>query len=87
MNPQMPATSYVQTQCPRWGAAAWGHPQMQIGCPTCGQAIGPVGSDFLAFWGAGQVTAAGHPAQAYDLAVQQQVHRRAHHRSICRRPR
>jgi hypothetical protein len=37
------------------------------------KAVGPVGSDFLAFWGAGQVTAAGHPAQAYDLAVQQQV--------------
>jgi hypothetical protein len=37
------------------------------------KAVGPVGSDFLAFWGAGQVTAAGHPEQAYDLAVQQQV--------------
>lgn len=36
-------------------------------------AIGPVGSDFLAFWGAGHVAAAGNPAAAYDLAVQQQV--------------
>ena len=34
------------------------------------QAMGPVGTDFLAFWGAGHVTAAGDPAAAYDLAVQ-----------------
>ena len=37
------------------------------------QAMGPVGTDFLAFWGAGHVTAAGDPAAAYDLAVQEQV--------------
>ena len=37
------------------------------------EAIGPTGSDFLAFWGAGHVTAAGDPAAAYDLAVQQKV--------------
>lgn len=37
------------------------------------QAMGPTGSDFLAFWGAGQVTAAGDPAAAYDLAVQERV--------------
>ncbi|MEO1969495.1 MAG: glycosyltransferase family 87 protein [Sphingomonadaceae bacterium] len=36
-------------------------------------AIGPVGSDFLAFWGAGHVAAAGDPSAAYDLAVQQRV--------------
>ncbi|HTN14802.1 MAG TPA: glycosyltransferase family 87 protein [Sphingomonadaceae bacterium] len=37
------------------------------------KATGTVGSDFLAFWGAGQVTAGGHPALAYDLAVQERV--------------
>lgn len=37
------------------------------------KAMGPDGSDFLAFWGAGHVTFAGHPELAYDLAVQQQV--------------
>ncbi|WP_454598403.1 glycosyltransferase family 87 protein [Qipengyuania sp. SM2507] len=37
------------------------------------EATGPTGSDFLAFWGAGQVSAAGNPASAYDLAVQQRV--------------
>ena len=37
------------------------------------EAMGPTGSDFLAFWGAGQVTAAGDPAAAYDLAVQERV--------------
>ena len=37
------------------------------------KAMGPAGTDFLAFWGAGQVAAAGNPAAAYDLAVQQQV--------------
>lgn len=37
------------------------------------QAMGPDGTDFLAFWGAGHVTAAGDPAAAYDLAVQEQV--------------
>ena len=37
------------------------------------QAMGPVGTDFLAFWGAGHVTAAGDPVAAYDLAVQEQV--------------
>jgi hypothetical protein len=37
------------------------------------KAMGPEGTDFLAFWGAGHVTAAGNPAAAYDLAVQQAV--------------
>ena len=37
------------------------------------KAMGPDGSDFLAFWGAGHVTAAGDPASAYDLAVQERV--------------
>lgn len=37
------------------------------------KAMGPAGTDFLAFWGAGHVTAAGHPADAYDLVTQQQV--------------
>lgn len=37
------------------------------------EAMGATGSDFLAFWGAGQVAAAGDPAAAYDLAVQERV--------------
>jgi hypothetical protein len=37
------------------------------------EAMGPTGSDFLAFWGAGQASAAGYPAAAYDLAVQERV--------------
>ena len=37
------------------------------------KAMGAEGTDFLAFWGAGHVTAAGDPAAAYDLAVQEQV--------------
>lgn len=37
------------------------------------EAMGPTGSDFLAFWGAGHVTATGHPASAYDLAMQERV--------------
>ncbi|MFA6219747.1 MAG: glycosyltransferase family 87 protein [Erythrobacter sp.] len=37
------------------------------------KAMGPEGTDFLAFWGAGHVTAAGDPAAAYDLAIQQRV--------------
>lgn len=37
------------------------------------EAMSATGSDFLAFWGAGQVTAAGDPAAAYDLAVQERV--------------
>ena len=37
------------------------------------KAMGIAGSDFLAFWGAGHVTAAGDPAAAYDLAVQERV--------------
>ena len=36
-------------------------------------AMGPAGTDFLAFWGAGHVTIAGDPASAYDLAVQERV--------------
>lgn len=37
------------------------------------EAMGPTGSDFLAFWGAGQATAEGAPAAAYDLAAQERV--------------
>ena len=37
------------------------------------KAMGPAGTDFLAFWGAGHVTAAGDPAAAYDLTTQQAV--------------
>ncbi|MEO0061754.1 MAG: hypothetical protein RLZZ08_314 [Pseudomonadota bacterium] len=37
------------------------------------KAMGADGSDFLAFWGGGHVAAAGDPAAAYDLAVQQRV--------------
>jgi hypothetical protein len=38
-----------------------------------GKAMGVVGTDFLAFWGAGHVTVQGDPALAYDLEVQQRV--------------
>ncbi len=37
------------------------------------KAMGPDGTDFLAFWGAGNVTVAGDPALAYDLATQERV--------------
>lgn len=37
------------------------------------KAMGPDGTDFLAFWGAGHMTAMGEPAAAYDLAVQERV--------------
>ena len=37
------------------------------------EAMSETGSDFLAFWGAGQLVAAGDPAAAYDLAVQERV--------------
>jgi hypothetical protein len=37
------------------------------------RAMPPGTTDFLAFWGAGQLTAAGNPAAAYDLAAQQRV--------------
>lgn len=37
------------------------------------EATGRTGSDFLAFWGAGRVAAAGDPSLAYDLAVQEKV--------------
>lgn len=37
------------------------------------EATGTVGSDFLAFWGAGQIVAAGTPARVYDLATEQAV--------------
>jgi hypothetical protein len=38
----MNAQSYVQTQCPRCGHAAWGHLYQPVACGTCGQPIGPV---------------------------------------------
>jgi len=37
------------------------------------KAMGPDGTDFLAFWGAGHVAVSGDPAAAYDLAVQERV--------------
>ena len=37
------------------------------------QATGTVGSDFLAFWGAGKAVLSGDPAAAYDLAVQERI--------------
>ncbi|MDE1467565.1 glycosyltransferase family 87 protein [Aurantiacibacter sp. D1-12] len=37
------------------------------------KAMGPDGTDFLAFWGAGHVTVSGDPAAAYDLATQERV--------------
>lgn len=37
------------------------------------KAMGPEGTDFLAFWGAGHATISGNPAAAYDLAAQQEV--------------
>lgn len=37
------------------------------------EAMGPTGSDFLAFWGAGKAVAGGAPATAYDLAFQERV--------------
>ncbi len=37
------------------------------------EAMSETGSDFLAFWGAGQIVAGGDPAAAYDLARQQSV--------------
>lgn len=40
------------------------------------QAMGPDGTDFLAFWGAGHVAAGGDPAAAYDLGVQEIVQTR-----------
>jgi hypothetical protein len=38
MQPQ----SYVQTPCPRCGAAAWGHTSQPAWCGSCGQAIAPI---------------------------------------------
>ena len=37
------------------------------------EATGGIGSDFLAFWGAGHVAAGGDPSLAYDLGAQEQV--------------
>ncbi|MCW1381488.1 DUF2029 domain-containing protein [Novosphingobium sp. KCTC 2891] len=37
------------------------------------QATGTIGSDFLAFWGAGKLIAAGTPAAVYNLAAEQAV--------------
>ena len=37
------------------------------------EAMGPTGSDFLAFWGAGQASVDGYPAAAYDLTVQERL--------------
>ncbi|WP_295525083.1 hypothetical protein [Novosphingobium sp. Chol11] len=36
-----------------------------------GEATGKVGSDFLAFWGAGRLIVQGVPAQVYNLAAEQ----------------
>ncbi|WP_271078731.1 glycosyltransferase family 87 protein [Aurantiacibacter sp. MUD61] len=37
------------------------------------KAMGPDGTDFLAFWGAGHLTVGGDPALAYHLVAQEQV--------------
>lgn len=37
------------------------------------EATGHVGSDFLAFWGAGKLVVAGTPAKVYDIAAEQAV--------------
>ena len=37
------------------------------------KAMGPDGTDFLAFWGAGRAALTMEPAAAYDLAVQQKI--------------
>lgn len=37
------------------------------------EATGTVGSDFLAFWGAGKLVAAGLPTKVYDIATEQAV--------------
>ncbi len=41
---------YIQTQCPRCGAAAWGHAQQAVPCNACGQAVGPLASPAAAGW-------------------------------------
>src|SRR5689334_7558208 len=33
---------YVQTTCPSCGAAAWGHPNQQTPCNTCGRMVPPL---------------------------------------------
>jgi hypothetical protein len=40
----MNAQSYVQTQCPRCGGAAWGHMSQSVPCGACGQLISPLGA-------------------------------------------
>ncbi|BEV00448.1 glycosyltransferase family 87 protein [Novosphingobium olei] len=37
------------------------------------EATGHIGSDFLAFWGAGKLVVAGTPARVYDIAAEQAV--------------
>lgn len=37
------------------------------------EATGHIGSDFLAFWGAGKLVVAGMPARVYDIAAEQAV--------------
>jgi hypothetical protein len=69
MNPQ----SYVQTQCPRCGAQAWGHPSMSVACGACGNSIGPVGAQ--APMAAPMPAASAAPAaQAQPAQQQHKVH-------------
>jgi hypothetical protein len=42
------------------------------------EATGHVGSDFLAFWGAGRLVVAGVPAQAFDLAAEHAAQAASH---------
>ncbi len=42
--------AYMQTRCPRCGAAAWGHPQQAVPCNACGQPVGPLASPQAAGW-------------------------------------
>ena len=69
-----------------WRDAEWLTPQrvkaygIMLGVASLGllahayfEAIGTIGSDFLAFWGAAKAVLAGTPAAAYDLATQERI--------------
>jgi len=52
----MNANDYVQTQCPKCGAQAWGHNMQPVPCNACGQPIPPLASS------------AWNPASPYGVA-------------------
>lgn len=69
-----------------WRDAEWLTPQrvrayaVMLGVASLGilahayfEAIGTIGTDFLAFWGAAKAVLAGTPAAAYDLAAQERI--------------